>query len=287
MTRVHSVFASSFNLVTADGTLITVADSSRDVMPMSINLEKTGGSRWQVQVDDPVMLQTTGLLFITSNCRIAFHTAAVWNPAPSVGKGSLNRASATLTLKRVKHALQMMETIGIAPLIDHPLLGGYGMDEARNNPHCQFIAPSLFAFLQALERLDWQAALAQAPKLIGFGVGLTPSCDDFLAAVLATLYYAFLLAPHRFNGVPAFNQNMAALATGRTTVISIAMLQHAASGKASRWQQQLILALLGAPEDDLDAIIKRVSQVGASSGSDFLFGFYCAARLLLQHLNGD
>jgi len=118
--------------------------------------------------------------------------------------------------------------------------------------------------------------LELADHLIGFGMGSTPACDDFLAAYLIIFKIADELIPGRFPWVREFNQAIASKAKERSTLISANMLRHAGDGKTSRSHQDLIQACLFNEKSDLEKLASRVIRHGATSGGDFLLGLVCA-----------
>jgi hypothetical protein len=98
-----------------------------------------------------------------------------------------------------------------------------------------------------------------AVRLVGRGPGLTPLGDDVLVGALATL---------RALGVPAADRLDAAIHESQTTVLSTALLRHAARGECV---PELVAVLTGARDgrsDPLDALL----AVGHSSGTGMAHG---------------
>ena len=166
--------------------------------------------------------------------------------------------------------------LGLLPLL--PRLARQSLDQkpANDNIYSRYIANDLEVFTRAINISDWECALRLADRLIGFGIGSTPSCDDFLAAYLVILKIADRLNPGRFPWVPEFNQSIAHKAKNRTTLISATMLRHAADGKISRTHQQLIQTCLFNNTGELLHFADLVMKHGATSGGDFLLGLICA-----------
>jgi hypothetical protein len=104
-------------------------------------------------------------------------------------------------------------------------------------------------------------------RLLGRGPGLTPLGDDMLAGVLVTLGAL---------GAPAFGRLGAAvraLAPGRTTLVSAALLRHAVRGECV---PELAALLTGDPGGAAGTALLRV---GATSGTGLAAGVLAAARL--------
>jgi hypothetical protein len=125
--------------------------------------------------------------------------------------------------------------------------------------------PALTALSVAIGHVDQVAAAIAAQRLIGLGPGLTPSGDDALTGVAAALH----AVSH-----PAAGFLLGALADVETstTIVSAAMLRHAASGEAAERIHHLLAGLLApTPARVEDAIVQTVDW-GATSGSDLLLG---------------
>jgi hypothetical protein len=101
---------------------------------------------------------------------------------------------------------------------------------------------------------------AHVTRLLGRGPGLTPLGDDVLAGVLVTLGALRLPAFARLGAV------VRAHAPARTTVVSTALLYHAARGECL---PELAAVLAGEPAEPL-------LRVGGSSGTGLLRGVTAA-----------
>jgi hypothetical protein len=124
---------------------------------------------------------------------------------------------------------------------------------------------------QELERAVGTCVVDVA-ALLGHGPGLTPSGDDLLAG--------YLLGCRAF-GVDAadIRRQIVAMAPGRTTSLSAALLRHAADG----WcipQVAAVIAALGRAAPDPDAV-RALLAVGSSSGSALGAGIVAAAHVLV------
>jgi hypothetical protein len=122
-----------------------------------------------------------------------------------------------------------------------PALLPEGVRQMRNAlygegvPHSAFTLPGLptgpggplAALRGAVRRADLDAALRTATRLIGLGPGLTPAGDDVMAGTIAGLVLLGHPSAERFAAA------VYALAAGRTTELSRALLRHAACGRVS------------------------------------------------------
>ncbi|QIK61960.1 DUF2877 domain-containing protein [Leucobacter viscericola] len=259
---VHSVFAHSCNLAVA-GTLLTLQDSANLHSPTSIRIAGHAGRRWQPSVapGQPVWL-ADGLIRIggsgESTYTLDISGAEVWRPHHALQFATLNTAT-TVQLRRVVH--------------EHPVGGGN--------------RPDLCAAVDALRKILAQNATCSATSdelatavgaLIGLGPGLTPSGDDLLVGLLATLA--------RSGGTYArdvANEVAAVIATRgeATTDVSRHYLQLATEGKFSQPLTELLDALTRPDLVDLQSTcIQHVLAVGATSGADAIAGIVLGLSVL-------
>ena len=167
-------------------------------------------------------------------------------------------------------------TLGLLPLLPRLTYQAIDPDPTNDNLYSRYISDDLEAFTKAIASSDWDRALNLADRLVGFGMGSTPSCDDFLAAYLIVFKMAEKLHPGFYPWVQEFNNAIANKAKKRSTLISANMLRHAGNGKVSRSHQRLIQSCLFNNKSDTAHLASQVLQYGATSGGDFLLGLVCA-----------
>ncbi|HOV47631.1 MAG TPA: DUF2877 domain-containing protein [Anaerolineae bacterium] len=112
-----------------------------------------------------------------------------------------------------------------------------------------------------------EALVAAAAALAGWGPGLTPAGDDFLAGLLLALW------AQRGEAARPLCTAIAAVAIPRTTRLSGAFLQAAAEGLADQRWHVLLQALTGASDAAIEAAAQAVLAFGATSGPAMLAGF--------------
>jgi hypothetical protein len=246
---VRSVHRSALNLVTPDGTLVTVADERVGGLPSGILVRGPGSGSLDLRTVG-VRPGTPGTL-TASRCMVGQDALVVrltgarrWSPRIV----RMDAASWPARGPRV-HALARATCVpgGLASI-----------PSAR---------PVLEALATAIEDGQPARTTAAAQALIGLGPGLTPSGDDVLTGVAAALHAV---------GHPCAGSLAEALEDldARTTFVAAAMLRHAARGDVAERTHRLLVALL-APTDVpgvLEAAIRETVAWGATSGSDLLAG---------------
>jgi Protein of unknown function (DUF2877) len=106
-------------------------------------------------------------------------------------------------------------------------------------------------------------------ELLGLGDGLTPDGDDVLAGALVTGHATAHPALPRWR-----RETLRALATRRTTAVSVGMLRSAVDGWAAPQLAEAVEALCGGEqaEADVGGAVARLLAVGHSSGRHLLDG---------------
>ena len=145
--------------------------------------------------------------------------------------------------------------------------------EAAGHPFARAVAARIDALRSALLGGDAQGAEAAALTLIGLGIGLTPSGDDFLVGLLAGLEATD-------NGMrDALAVAIARAAPGRTTSFGAALLDHACRREFSQRLHDVLIAVAGPDRVELRQAIDRATAYGATSGADTLAGLYLALEV--------
>jgi hypothetical protein len=250
---VRSVHRSAINLVAPDGSLVTIADERVGGLPSGILVRPAGS--------DTLDLRAVGVRAGMS--------------------GTLTAASCVVgqTALVVRFADAQRWSPRIAPMDPGPWLsrGTRARDLARATCVPGGLAsiptarPVLEALAAAIEARDPARTTAAARRLIGLGPGLTPSGDDALTGVAASLH----AVGHPCRGALADALDDL---DSMTTTVAAAMLRHAARGDVAERTHHLLAALLAPTEAPgaLDDAIRETVAWGATSGSDLLSGVLLA-----------
>ena len=182
-------------------------------------------------------------------------TLRSWNPRPRWE--SLNLQPARLAeLRKFIFQVEKDAYRQYSPL--YPLLAGQQI-------------PEVSALLVALRRGVLADIRAGSAQLAGWGPGLTPSGDDFLAGVLLGWW-----ANAGRAEIPAAIYQGAAPRTNR---ISRAFLRAARDGLAGERWQHLLAALSAGKGWEWEPAARQILAFGATSGLDMLLGFLGAAEI--------
>lgn len=121
-----------------------------------------------------------------------------------------------------------------------------------------------------------EALTPAVERLVGLGVGLTPSGDDYLVGTFAALHHlpdSGILRRTLGDRVIA--------AAGQTTVVSGHFLKAAAAGQFHSDIAQATVVALTRP-DALESAFRQVVAIGSTSGTDALFGLVDTLSTFLE-----
>lgn len=119
-------------------------------------------------------------------------------------------------------------------------------------------------------------------SLIGLGIGLTPSGDDFLVGFIAVLNIIDIAYS---NYLKEKISRLIRLDKLSTTDISKHILENALEGKFSQGILNFIYSLLEEDKERLEKSIKNILNIGSSSGMDLSIGIVLAMQVLMNNFN--
>jgi hypothetical protein len=235
------------------GDVVGVMTSDAARLPLGCVLFRPSNGRPLVALPAGAPAEVGGGRIVVGD--LAVSAAAWWNPRPKLP--SLRPALLPEGVRQLRNAL-------------------YG----EGVPHSAFTLPGLpvgpggplAALRGAVRRADLDAALRTATRLIGLGPGLTPAGDDVMAGTIAGL----VLLGH--PSAERFAAGVYALAAGRTTELSRALLRHAACGRVSAEYAAVFYGLVG--ERPLAPAVAGLLETGATSGRALALGLSTAIDLV-------
>lgn len=273
-----------------NGILMTIVSDQMDLAPMTLQVSKGSLKSMGWHPGMPVRCSDEGIF--VGETHLEFTQAQKWVSAWNAGVPPGAQLTRDEMLKRLEAFMRLLlihgKSEGLLPylceakVLPHP--GACPADMAGNR-YVAFVKSRLDQFVEAYrdgtDMGETKAAEAFS-RLVGFGPGLTPSSDDFVAGFMA----ASLLAPYgQFTTREKLlkrNQRLVSQIKGKTTVISEAMLAHAALGHIAQKYSRLLNLLCFELDGDLKAATLNALDHGDTSGTDFMTG---AAAALMLSLN--
>ena len=269
---VHSVFHTSANLL-YQGQLVTLLDDTRPLYPCAVRL---GGSLPTLTVGEPVLLCRERILFPRNGLTVTLDRAQVTSLSLLSPPSKLQQPHPAAAEALRETILTRGKPEGFAPLLT--------MLEASpsplpDNPYVRYAADRIPALFAALRQRDAEAAGEAAYSIAGCGIGLTPSADDFLCGVMASVLASAIARGEQNKWLP-ITAAMAERAAPRTNLISAAFLRQAACGQLSSDVLTLIRALYSSVLSlRLPSAAMNVIAFGETSGTDILTGIYFGQKI--------
>lgn len=244
---VHSVYPRAVNLEIR-GALWTVLTQDRDELAFGLRVALDATDVLRLQRGERVHVRAGWVSIGDRQAVIDCRAAARWIPAaPAPAAPGLPARIEALAAAAAPHAWS--GSARMARAVIAALQKGSGLDEVLR-------------------------------KVVGCGVGSTPSGDDVLAGILAVL----TCTRAGRNGAAAARALAAAIVPRlpATAEISAQLLRQAADGHFGRAVHELIAALVCAPAPHaLTHAVRRLLAAGATSGADTCLGMAAAARAYL------
>lgn len=259
--RIHSFYSNTINLIFAEKTLVTIMNNESGIHPFSLHVENMRVLNVANLSEEPC-IRNKQIIFDNGTC-LPFRDSI---------RVDLNQA-ACLSESRQKKAGHLL---ACAPMICNQSALGFLL-----NPYQETTLKSandkISGFLSALCNKDDQETIRLSSHLIGLGLGLTPSFDDFLVGLTASLYF---LNSKDLQSYLDIARKVIAANYERTNLISYNFLQHAVGGYFS----QAIYAVLNncydpVDESELRRCVVQLLNVGHSSGADTLVGLISGISL--------
>lgn len=289
--EVHSVFERAVNLIFPEGTLVSLVSDQGDLAPMTCQIERRTftASGWVPGM--PAMVTSQGLRVGQADLNLS--EARVWSLASPNNNADrpLERARMIQRLERFTELLvKMGKADGLLPFLCESLAiprPKSCQNCSGSNRYVDFIEGRLDQFISAYRDPSNRGeakALEAFSRLVGFGPGLTPSTDDFVAGFMAASLRCPYGRPMERERLIERHLKFAEGARGKTTTVSEAMLIHAARGHVAEKYRALLDLLCFDTEDAgrLEQATLNALANGDTSGADFLTG---AAISLMSALN--
>lgn len=269
---VHSVYRKTINL-TLNDTLLALQTAGSPLSPLSLitELSADGMEALAIKKDDIVKLSEEGLQIYSASGRLLLSYGGALRydlklPVlfPSLSDRNSHKLKNRLT-QNIEAALSYTDTGGFASLFN---------SRPEDNLSLMFAAAKKYMTecTELYQRQRFGEAAAILSRLLGLGIGLTPSGDDFLCGALAGLCLSGK-EEHLFG--KRLRAEIAARLSD-TVDISAAFLSCALKGQYSLALNRLVQF------PDPREIADIFSQIGHSSGTDTLCGLLYVLKLVKQ-----
>lgn len=282
--QVHSVFSRAVNCVFGEAGWMTILADEGAIGPMGLVVKPQNLGALDLQTGMKMEFGKGRVSFPESGIVLHIKGAQEWDPTPmpssTIASWAVRKDRLQILERWVRQQGNMMGIANVLSCLELPDRSRKLESAGELNAYGQFALERVQAFLEVLGLGDAEKLGERARGIAGFGPGLTPSGDDFLAGVGSAVI--FLQGSGILKKLPAepLIKAMAEAAYGRTTRVSEEMLKNMAAFKMSKRMIRLQNALLNAGDTDLEAAASDLGKVGETSGSDYALGVIAAYYIL-------
>jgi hypothetical protein len=274
---VHSLFDHACNIKLENGRIMAVITPRLANYPSAIKLDTEDDynlRHFGIRVGTGITLNVERIMFDGVPAFIDLTRAGVWD-------ASLSFAKPEITRERLKKNLEEIKKITLSSGNRDGLVSV--LDRKNANNIAGFVLPIIDKLAIALKRQDYGQIKEVSRGLVGFGPGLTPSADDFLLGIMASLYYIGNFYGCSLTVTKLLTGSMVSDIGGRTTIVSEVMLRNGAKGLFHEPLRNLMLAVTSKTEvrDRCMALL----NIGGTSGSDCASGVVYGG-LIIPEMNG-
>lgn len=258
--KIHSVFDKVINIVSKDDILYTISNKNTDNAPYTLKVDYDGSFKDIVNEDVDVFKNKDKI--IIGNIEIDLYSINIW----SMKNDKITTFSETILKKNIRFFNMLIDSIGKD--------GGCKYYYSKNFLNIEYNNGSLIE-KELSKRIETfyinlnknKLRKEDITKLIGLGMGLTPSGDDFLTGFLGTISI-FECNKSLFNKI----KNFISIPLTSTTDVSSAMIKAAVEGKYREYLNEFIYSFLEEDENKFLKSFKNLLTIGSSSGTDMSIG---------------
>ncbi len=279
--HVLAVLRNALYLEADEGYVISIVGPDAPDGPLTIRVPDLSALLHPLRDQQGAPFQATpAALEIAGTVRVTWAQVAAWTPilpahiAPPAARAA---AAQTLTTELAYHHF------GFWILDFGDELSSNLKSKIQNPKSLDPLQRRLLTHLTALHTA-WRAgntpaANTAAVRLLGLGPGLTPSGDDILMGLLASLHWQARLGALPPEPITTLIAAVQAAASHQTTRLSTRLLAHAADGILYAPAMALGTALLAGDLAAIPAPARRLLTIGHTSGHDMACGLLLATQL--------
>lgn len=272
--RLHSGESGEIILVSSagiylkfDGRILLLCDQSWGVLPIGIGIRDFQHAVYLLnpQQGQQVTVSEEYLIFPFGRIRLELQNPpceALCDALPQ--RGRIRQAAQELASLHKERGISML----VQPLVLDCALD----DTLQKDPYCANAHLYFSKLVAAFAHSDSAEIRNCTKKLLGLGLGLTPSADD---VILGMLYVFRALPQKRPEITQIFQKCVGQLCECCTNQISAAYLKAILAGAPFERMDAVFRGICAAQPLD----IQKLTQIGSSSGTEMLLGMLIALRI--------
>lgn len=286
---VHSVFNNACNIEAKDN-LITLLSPQKYMAPMCLILDleqEINFNMLGIKQNSKFKLNVNDIGNDEESIAIDLGNAEIWYPNAVLKPSFLLEENILENIRIIGYTLKTQGKLyGIGSLInflnnDLNELDLISFPLAFDDNNFEFIRNRFINFVKAVIEYDIKNIACISKSVIGFGIGLTPSMDDFISGLMLSLIYLGSYYELNMISIYKFNKELIKDGLNKTTKVSSEMLRHSSKGKTNEAVRNLMLSIIH--EIDKEKIIKALIKTinfGETSGSDTALGIYVGCKIM-------
>lgn len=268
--EVHSVYKNTINFIIGEK-LIAIHPSNTIKTPMSLRIKENEFEFEQLDISIGEVVNILDDKFIINGHEFDFVYTKSWNP----NTDHIDINMKDLSLDKIKLILSTMNLYGndnslkeIVQSIVNEALDNFTLQESD-----YFTIRSFSSITNWVKCILFNVCKTESSlnNLIGLGIGLTPSGDDFLTGLLSV----FSVLENKSEEIFTINKALKIEIKDnleKTTFLSKEFLSYATKNKYSEIFHELYDTLKKESKEDIISCVRRFMEVGSSSGMDTLSG---------------
>ncbi len=286
---IHSIFQRVINITVLENRLISLVGQEVGQGPLNIlvnipnhiNLSTIGIKKGDIvtRVGESIVIGENVIVISTQ-------WTELWEP-------KRNFQASLQPLKIIMANIEIMRDIaltsdylsGLGELIPFTHINGLKDSKTEKLGSVSNLAlPHISSMLKAIKSGDSHDIIRITKHLVGLGPGLTPAADDMLLGLMISMLYISENFNETSIDVKKINKDIVSIISGRTTIISEEFLREASVGKVNEAVASLMENLLTSRQRELENSVRKVLDLGGTSGTDTLFGVILGSYLMLINI---
>lgn len=290
---IHSIFSSAINIIADNGTLISIIKSEKGIGPYSITIDcEENFLNIPIKIKEEVVISLEMLRF--KNFHINLNTDIPIDLSIDTLKAKSTNENFVILDKKTKDLKQYIlingNTQGILSILSNIEKGiKYDDDYEIVNSTYGILIPKINRFTRALKDRTYDDLSIITRDVVGFGIGLTPSSDDFLCGIMASLLYGSKFTNYNYEYFLDIFAQMIQKIENKTTLISEKFLLNSSLGMYPLFMKELCEYIFWEETYEkvkLRKLLQNTLKFGATSGTDILCGIYIGTNIIKDYFGG-
>lgn len=282
--QIHSVFDHAVNCTFGECGWLTLLTEEAAIGPMSAVVKAASLKSLPLVPGMALEIGQGRLVIAEAGMSLQLKGAVQWNPQPEPFREPVSltqkRDRLDILEKWIRKSGNMAGIANVLEYLELPDRSRKQRPDTELNAFGQFALDRIQAITTGMADTDPDRIRDRIRGIIGFGPGLTPSGDDFLAGIGASMIYLKGFYKFRKTTFALMLRLMAEESRGRTTRVSEEMLKNLAQGLMPKRFMDLQTALLSQSGPELGPALRELGRMGETSGTDHALGVFVAHTVL-------